>query len=150
MGANPTLPNASGKTPFEIAGDRFTRDRFRLARHTLGENKWNWEAAHVGKPLTAQAVAERDAREKTEQQAAKEEKAKENKRIAEEALKTKSANGATSSGGGGAGSLGIGANSGQVGKDTRGLSEEMKVKIERERRARAAEARFTALSSSRK
>ena len=143
IGANPGQPNASGKTPYEIAGDRSTRDRFRLARHKLGENKWDWEAAHIGKPLTAQAVADRDAREKAELESAKTERAKESKRIAEQALQDVAKSGGSSGGGGG---LGI-ANSGQIGRDTRGLSEEMKAKIERERRARAAEARFAAISS---
>jgi len=142
MGANPGLSNASGKTPYEIAGDRSTRDRFRLARHKLGENKWDWEAAKIGKPLSAQAVADRDARERAEQECAKTERAQESKRIAAEALQDV----AKGSGAGGAGSLGM-PNSGQIGRDTRGLSDEMKVKIERERRARAAEARFAAISS---
>jgi hypothetical protein len=141
-GANPGLLNASGKTAYEIAGDRSTRDRFRLARHNLGEQKWDWAAAHVGKPLAAQAVADRDAREKAEAKSASAERARESKRIADQVLQV----GATGARNVAAGSLGI-TNSGQIGRETRGLSEEMKVKIERERRARAAEARFAEFSS---
>jgi len=140
LGANPELTNAAGKTSYEVAGDRSTRDKFRLARHSLGEQKWNWELAKVGKPLTAQESALRDQREQSQLAEAKAQKAAESKRIADEALQPTHA----SVGRGGLGSVGarIPANI----ADDRGISEEMRVKIERERRARAAEARIAALA----
>jgi len=140
LGANPELPNAAGKTPYEVAGDRSTRDKFRLARHTLGEQKWNWDLTKVAKPLTPQESALRDEREQSQLAEAKAQKAAESKRIADEALKPTHA----SIGRGGLGGVGAGVPA-NIAND-RGISEETRVKIERERRARAAEARFAALA----
>ena len=139
LGANPELTNAAGKTAYEVAGDRSTRDQFRLARHTQGEQKWNWDLAKVGKPLTPQEFAVRNEREQSQIAAAKAQKAAESKRIADEALKPTHA----STGRGGPGSVGTGIPA-NIAND-RGISEELRIKIERERRARAAEARFAAL-----
>ena len=138
LGANPELTNAAGKTPYEIAGDRATRDRFRLARHTLGESKWNWESAKVGKPLTEKDVQVRDQLEKSDMEVEKAQKQAETKRIADETLKKLGKPTRNSIGGGS-------AIPDQTGND-RGITEEMKLKIERERRARAAEARFAAFA----
>jgi ankyrin repeat and zinc finger domain-containing protein 1 len=135
LGANPEATNAAGKTPFEVAGDRQTRDRFRLARHTLGESKWNWERACVPKPLTEQAVEERGQQEQADLAKERAKKAAETKRIAKEALAS-----STKSGRG----VGIPL-AGNVAND-RGLTMEMRTKVERERRARAAEARFAGLA----
>jgi hypothetical protein len=136
LGANPEVTNAAGKTPFEVAGDRATRDRFRVARHSMGESKWNWEAAKIPKPLSEKEVLLRDQREQAELAEAKAQKAAESKRIADEALKPSLVK---SSG------RGVAVpNQGNVAND-RGLTEEMRTKIERERRARAAEARFASL-----
>lgn len=136
LGANPEVTNAAGKTPFEVAGDRATRDRFRVARHSMGESKWNWEAAKIPKPLSEKEVLLRDQREQADLAEAKAQKAAESKRIADEALKPSLVK---SSG------RGVAVpNQGNVAND-RGLTEEMRIKIERERRARAAEARFARL-----
>jgi len=140
LGANPELTNAAGKTSYEVAGDRSTRDKFRLARHSLGEQKWNWELAKVGKPLTAQESALRDQREQSQLAEAKAQKAAESKRIADEALKPTHA----IAGRGGLGGVGAGIPA-NIAND-RGISEATRVKIERERRARAAEARFAAFA----
>jgi hypothetical protein len=139
LGASPEITNAAGKTPFEISGDRATRDRFRLARHTLGESAWNWDVAKVPKPLSEFQVAERDQKEQYEIAEARKRKAAEVKRIADEALKPNS----NSTAGRGR-NIGISMPAGNAVND-RGLTEEMRVRIERERRARAAEARFAAL-----
>lgn len=136
LGANPEVTNAAGRTPFEVAGDRATRDRFRVARHSMGESKWNWEAAKVPKPLSEKEGLLRDQREQAELAEAKAQRAAESKRIADEALKPSLVK---SSGRGVAVPI-----QGNVAND-RGLTEEMKIKIERERRARAAEARFAGL-----
>lgn len=137
LGANPQITNAAGKTSFEVAGDRQTRDRFRLARHSLGESKWNWEAAHIPKPLTEEAVRARDAQEQADLEKERAKKAVETKRIANEALKSSPTQ---------TGSRTVGVPiSGNVAND-RGLTMEMRAKVERERRARAAEARFSGLA----
>ena len=138
LGANPELTNVAGKTPYEIAGDRSTRDRFRLARHTIGELKWNWESAKVGKPLTEKDVQTRDQREKSDLEMAKAQKQAEAKRIADEAFKPSGKSMGKTMGGGN-------VIPDRAGND-KGITEGMKVKIERERRARAAEARFAALA----
>jgi hypothetical protein len=140
LGANPEVTNAAGKTPYEVAGDRVTRDRFRVARHTLGESKWNWESAKVGKPLTEQESQIRDQREQSQLAEAKAQKQAESKRIADEALKPSTAAGGPRSVGGR-----IPAQRTNIVND-RGLTDDMRIKIERERRARAAEARFAALT----
>jgi Ankyrin repeat len=140
LGANPELTNVSGKTSFEVAGDRATRDRFRLARTTLGESKWNWDSAKITKALTEQEVRERDQRDQSELAHAKALKQAESKRIAEDALKP-----SMESGHGRGLSARLPESRSNTAND-RGLTEEMKVRIERERRARAAEARFAALS----
>jgi hypothetical protein len=144
--ANPELTNPAGKTAYEIAGDRSTRDKFRLARHTLGEQNWNWDLAKVGKPLTPSESALRDHREQSEIAEAKAQKAAESKRIADEALKPtpRGTTTATPSGGRGIGGS-VGAIPANIANE-RGISEDLRTKIERERRARAAEARFAGLS----
>ena len=137
LGANPEVTNAAGKTPFEVAGDRATRDRFRVARHSMGESKWNWEAAKVPKPLSEKEALLRDQREQAGLAEAKAQKAAESKRIADEALKPSLVKSS--------GRCVAVPKQGNVAND-RGLTEEMKIKIERERRARAAEARFASLA----
>lgn len=95
----------------------------------------------MGKPLTEKDLQVRDQREKSDLEMAKAQKQAETKRIADEALKTSGRPTATT------GTI-MGGGSGipdRAGND-RGITEEMKIKIERERRARAAEARFAALA----
>ncbi|CAI4211029.1 unnamed protein product [Parascedosporium putredinis] len=65
-GADPTLRNKEGKTPFELAGDRPTRDAFRVARSELGEAKWDWEAAKVPAAITRADADKRGEREREE------------------------------------------------------------------------------------
>ena len=143
IGANPEVQNAAGKTPYEVAGDRSTRDRFRLARRNFGENRWNWEAAKVGKPLTEQEVAQRDRREANDIAESKAQQLAEQKRLADEAVRPSQSKIS------GNGKSGVGATKepprGPAAND-RGMTEEMRIKIERERRARAAEARITAFA----
>ncbi|RWA03429.1 hypothetical protein EKO27_g11673 [Xylaria grammica] len=63
-GADPTLQNSEGKTPFDLTGDRATRDAFRVARDELGESAWNWDAAHVPAALNRADAERREARER--------------------------------------------------------------------------------------
>jgi hypothetical protein len=147
--ADPTLKNEDGKTAFEIAGDRATRDAFRLARHTLGEEKWDWVAGNIGSALSPADIAKRAEEEK-------EEKAAENKKEAErrkgeverlkkeehgreeEKVERKLGKGR---------SLGVLESVQKKGaerreEESRGMTPEMRARLERERRARAAEARM--------
>ncbi|TFB03727.1 hypothetical protein CCMA1212_004829 [Trichoderma ghanense] len=144
-GANPLLKNAEGKTPFELAGDRSTRDAFRVARSELGEEKWDWDAAKVPPAMTKDEADRRDDREKQEadkkesdRRKAEEERLRaEGSRLPEQ--KTKKGNSIAS----------IIAKTPQERREeeARGLTPEMKLKLERERRARAAEERIRRLQS---
>ncbi|KAF7591256.1 hypothetical protein BBP40_001817 [Aspergillus hancockii] len=139
--ADPTTVNGEGKTPFELAGDRATRDAFRIARHELGESKWNWNAAKVPSAISK---AEVDSRAERERKTADEEEANRRKAeldrlkkedAAKEALRIKKSGGRT-----------LGAvektASEKREEETRGMTPEMRMRLERERRARAAEERF--------
>ncbi|RPA76044.1 hypothetical protein BJ508DRAFT_370747 [Ascobolus immersus RN42] len=143
--ADPTLKNDDGRTAYELAGDRAARDAFRVARGELGESKWDWEAANVPAALTKRQAEVRAERERKEEEKKEKERRKaELERLqAEEEEKGKSSHGMRASG------VGRSMNSGnvQVGltkmeEQTKGLSEEAKRKLERERRARAAEERI--------
>ncbi|KAE8360202.1 hypothetical protein BDV27DRAFT_134930 [Aspergillus caelatus] len=139
--ADPTTINGEGRTPFELAGDRATRDAFRVARHELGESKWNWEAAKVPSAISKADV---DSRAEREQKAAEEEE--KNRRKAElHRLKmedaAKEALQAKRSGGRALGSVEKTASEKRE-EEMRGMTPEMRMRLERERRARAAEERI--------
>lgn len=55
--ADPTIKNAIGKTAYDIAGDIDTRYSFRVARGILGEDCGiSWEDSHIGKSMTREEV----------------------------------------------------------------------------------------------
>ncbi|KAL4933140.1 putative C2H2 finger and ankyrin domain protein [Aspergillus undulatus] len=142
--ANPTTTNGEGRTPFELAGDRATRDAFRVARHELGESKWDWEAAKVPPAISK---AESDARSQRERQAAEEEET--NRRKAEmDRLRQEEAEAASRVTKKGGRTLGAGITSVEKSaqekreEEMRGMAPEMRMRLERERRARAAEERI--------
>jgi len=157
--ANPTIMSSEGKTPFELAGDRPTRTAFRLARYELGEDRFDWNKARVSAPLTPEDVRLRDEREAAER-LAREEREKERrvkevarlKKEEEERVVRERRNNVLRTGGGGV-MLGssVGTGGGQrvrtgedLGREREavGMTPEMRVRLERERRARAAEARI--------
>lgn len=140
-GADPTIKNSDGKTPFELAGDRATRDAFRVARSELGEGKWDWDAAKIPTAMTKAEAEKRDQREKQEADS----KAAERRKAEEERLKRegpkvpepkRSARGQTLG-------TGVQKTAHEVREEeARGLTPEMRMRLDRERRARAAEARL--------
>lgn len=144
-GASPTTVNGDRKTPFDLAGERSTRDSFRVARFELGENKWDWVAAHVPAKLSRAEVEERDESEKKE-----EAKKEENRRKAEAARLKEEGPKVTDGPLGKAAGRGRALVLGQVQKsaqekreeEARGMTPEMRMRLERERRARAAEERM--------
>ncbi|QSZ37294.1 hypothetical protein DSL72_009388 [Monilinia vaccinii-corymbosi] len=153
--ADPTLPNGEGKTPFELCGDRSTRDAFRVCRHELPTPSagYSWEASQIPAPLSRTEADQRAAREKEEEDRRKAEREKlDNERIArEEAEQKLRGDGKFSSRGGkgklvGLGTAGVRA-SGQDRREAemRDMTPEMKMRVERERRARAAEERMKRL-----
>lgn len=141
-GANPALTNADGKVPFELAGERATRDAFRVARFELGESRWNWASAKVPTALSKAEADERESRERAET-----EKAEKDRRMAEE-QRLKSKGPVVQEDAQGRRSLGLKELSApktaeeKREEEGRGMTPEMRTRLERERRARAAEARM--------
>ncbi|UPK91674.1 hypothetical protein LCI18_002609 [Fusarium solani-melongenae] len=139
-GADPTIKNNEGKTPFELAGERATRDAFRVARSELGEAKWPWDSAKVPPAMTKAEADKRDEREKKEADT----KEAERRRAEEERLRSegpKVPEGRKQKGN----TLSAGLTKTPQEKreaESRGLTPEMRVRLERERRARAAEERI--------
>ncbi|KAL8925484.1 MAG: hypothetical protein Q9172_002201 [Xanthocarpia lactea] len=139
--ANPTTLNGEGKPAFALAGDRATRDAFRVGRSELGEQKWDWSAAHIPSALTKEEAEKRDARDRQEAEKAETERRK----VEEERLRkvedTRGGGGVRKGGGKALGAVEkTGAEKRE--EESRGLTPEMRMRLERERRARAAEARM--------
>lgn len=145
--SDPTILNADGKPAFDLAGDRATRDAFRLARATLGETRWPWNAANVPAALSQAEADARTAREKEEKAAeeaaekARREKETERLRKADE---EKAEQGREKKFGTGRTLMQKPAMTAEERRmeDARGMTDEMRMRLERERRARAAEERI--------
>ncbi|VUC20793.1 unnamed protein product [Clonostachys rosea] len=139
-GADPTLKNREGKTAFELSGDRSSRDAFRVARSELGEGKWDWEAAKVPAAMTKAEAGYRDEREKQEADKKESDRRKaEEERLRVEGPKVAESKRAK------ANALAAGLTKTPQERreeEARGLTPEMRMKLERERRARAAEERL--------
>jgi hypothetical protein len=144
--ADPTILNGDNKTPYDIAGDIRTRDAFRVARHILEESpdsNIDWNAAHVPPSMTQEEASVRASRDKAAEDAAEAERRKvdlerirnmeENQKVGKMQRKA-----------------GVGRTLPGVEKtaeerrqeEARGLTPEMRTRLERERRARAAEERI--------
>ncbi|KAL2051005.1 hypothetical protein ABVK25_008751 [Lepraria finkii] len=138
-GADPTLPNGEGRVACELAGDRATRDAFRIARSELGEDKWDWNSAHVPPALSKAEAEKRDAREKAEV-----EKAETKRRKAEEERLRREHPAVDPSPKKGGKALGAVPKTAEERReeDARGMTPQMRMRVERERRARAAEERM--------
>ena len=138
-GCDPSVINMDGKTAFDLAGERGTRDAFRVARSELGEEKWNWNVAHIPAPLSQ---AEADKREEDERGEAG--RAEVERRKAEE-IRLKNEVRVVDKGSKKAG-RGLGAVEKTAEErreeEGRGMTPQMRMMVERERRARAAEARL--------
>jgi hypothetical protein len=154
--ANPEILNGDGKPPFDLAGDRETRDSFRLARTLLGDaaNLWNWNEAHVPFPLTQNEADARNLQERQKESQEEEDRRKaEAERLKEEGPKVvDNVVLGKAAGRGRVLALGAAYKSAQEKREeeSRGLTPEMRLKLERERRARAAEERFKKMQSGQK
>jgi hypothetical protein len=146
-GADPTVMNDDARTPFTLAGDRATRDAFRVARNELGESVWQWEEAGVPTAITKAEADKREAEEKSEKaaesKAETERRKAETERVrkeseAEDAKRTDQRLGKGKS----LGMLPVKTGADKREEEGRGLTPEARARIERERRARAAEERF--------
>lgn len=148
---DPAEPLEGNKRAYDLAQSKGVRNVFRRVAFD-NPGMWDWQAAHVPSGLSEEAAAEQGAkkaerrrglrdkmreREKARADAAAEEEEKEK---AEQAQQPKSAFegiGLPSSG-----PQKLGGRPGGAEGSLAGLSPEMRMQIERERRARAAEARF--------
>ena len=145
-GADPLLKNQEGKTPFELAGDRSTRDAFRVARSELGEVKFDWDAAKVPPAMSKAEADGRDEREKKEA----DQKEAERRKTEEERLRSEGPTVAESKRAK-ANALAAGLTKTPQERreeESRGLTPEMRARLERERRARAAEERMRRMQGS--
>jgi hypothetical protein len=134
-GADPTALNSEEKVPFEIAGDRPTRDAFRIARSELGESRWDWHKAHCPPAMTREEAESREKAQQAEINDREEQRRKaELERIEQE---KSSAHNTKSSSGKKIPALETTAADRRE-QEARGLTPEQKQRLERERRARAA------------
>ena len=142
--ADPTIQNGDGKTACEIAGDVKTRDAFRIARHELGEEVFDWSAAHVPAPISQQESDAKAAQEKAASDAAEAQRRKADlDRLREDDEKRNAGKFERKAGAGktlAAALEKMGSEKRE--EESRGLTPEMRMKLERERRARAAEERL--------
>lgn len=146
-GADPGIRNPEGKTAFELAGDRATRDAFRVARSELGESRWNWDEANVPSPVTRAEAEGRDRREKKDA----EQKEAERRRAEEERLRIEGPQVADAKKAAKVNALASALTKTPQERreeEARGLTPEMRTRLERERRARAAEERIRRMQGS--
>ena len=149
--ADPTLLNGDNKTAYDIAGDVRTRDAFRVARHILegsSDSSVDWNAANVPSPMTQEEADARAARDKATEDTAEAERRKADlERIRKEEeqqtvgkMQRKAGVGKT---------LPVVEKTAEERRqeEARGLTPEMRARLERERRARAAEARIRTMQS---
>lgn len=150
IGADPTIRNEDGKSAFDIAGDRATRDAFRLARAQVGEKRWAWDSAGVPVALSQADVDARTAREKeekaAEEAAEKKRRVTEMERIRKEDSDKVNARQEKKFGKGHTMAKPQMTAEERRAEEARGMTDEMRMKLEREKRARAAEERMKRLA----
>ncbi|KAH7359634.1 ankyrin repeat and zinc finger domain-containing protein 1 [Pyrenochaeta sp. MPI-SDFR-AT-0127] len=151
--ADPTLMNDDARTPFTLAGDRATRDAFRVARSELGESAWDWEKAGVPAALSKSEADKREAQDKSEKAAETKAEAERRKLETERVRKESEAEEARRreqriGKGKALGALPVKTGADLREEEMRGLTPEARARMERERRARAAEERFKRMQGS--
>ncbi|RKF59817.1 VMS1-like protein [Golovinomyces cichoracearum] len=151
-GADPGVRNNDGKFAYELAGDRATRQAFRVARFELGEEKWNWEQIGIPRGISrCEAEAENQAvifEETKKEQIRRKEEVEKLEKLNPELLNENRPQGKLAK-------KGRMVALGQVAKtpqekredEARGLTPEMRLRLDRERRARAAEERMKKMAN---
>lgn len=139
--ADPTLENGDGKTPYDIAGDTKTRDSFRVARHQLGEDAYNWSKSHIPTGMTQEEFDAKSQQDKVASDAAEAQRRKADLQRIQQEEEQRNAGKMERKAGVGK-TLGEKTGSERREEETRGLTPELRMKLERERRARAAEERL--------
>ncbi|ANZ73938.1 BA75_01423T0 [Komagataella pastoris] len=139
--ADPTVTNSTGRTPCEISASTQIKRAFQVARKALGESAWDWDKAHVGPPKSKDEFDQEDAEaSKAEDDRKKmiiEEKLAETRQKFENQYQEKY----------GSGNKLQQFNTVTQQTNLSSLSEDQKVKLMREQRARAAEARMKSLQN---
>ncbi|KAF9951904.1 hypothetical protein BGZ72_006680 [Mortierella alpina] len=145
-----TLIGASSFTAYDIAKDKETRNAFRRAMAKLPD-AWDWAGlAHIPSALTPEMEAEqeRKAKEKTRKllEAERErKKTRESSRPATSTGNNSNSNAPAALPSGSSGPSLVGKNMASASAANSHLSPEMRMRLERERRANAAEARMAAM-----
>lgn len=150
--ADPSILNGDGKTAYDIAGDVRTRDAFRVARHIIegsSDSRVDWTAAHVPTPLTQEEADARAAHDKEMEDAAEVERRKVDlEKIRKEEEDRKIGKIQRKAGVGMTLSAADKTAEERREEEARGLTPEMRARLERERRARAAEERIRRMQGS--
>lgn len=145
--ADPTIRNGDGKTAYEIAGESKTRDAFRVARSQLGEDAFDWADAHI-----PSALSQSEYEAKTQQDKSASDDAEAQRRKADlERLRWEEEQrhvGRIEKKAGVGKSLAEKTGAEKREEEMRGLTPELRMKLERERRARAAEERIKRMQTS--
>lgn len=147
-GADPTVTNDEARTPFTLAGDRPTRDAFRVSRSSLGESAWTWEKSDIPAAMTHAEAEKREAQDKSDKAAQVKAEAERRKAETErvrkesEAAEVKSKEQRLGKGKALGAALPVKTGADLREEEMRGLTPEARARMERERRARAAEERF--------
>lgn len=130
--ADPTLQNLFGKTAAQVSSTTAAKSAFQVARNALGEDYCDWGQAKVGVAKTAEQIAKEEDEEKKMQN-------EQTRKLIEEELAKKTDLELKKPSFSSHGTLG-----GKTGAipSTSGLSDAQKMRLMREQRARAAEARM--------
>ncbi|KAK4937417.1 hypothetical protein LTR10_021954 [Elasticomyces elasticus] len=149
--ADPMITNGDGKTAYEVAGDTKTRDAFRVARHQLGETAFEWSKTHIPAPLSQDEADAKAKQEKATSDAAEAERRKADlERIKQDEEKRNVGRIERKAGAGKTLAAAVEkTGSEKREEEMRGLTPEMRMRLERERRARAAEERMKRMQGAR-
>lgn len=140
--ADPTILNSLGQTAYEIAGDKDTRYAFRFSRHILGEHSGiSWIDSGVGSAMTKDEIELAKSKDKQQQEEIADEEKKELKKqhnaIVQDFREREQSKAKHTSTITGPGLLRVSEE-----QKLSGLSEAQRMKVLREQRFRAIEARL--------
>lgn len=124
---DPTALNKSGKTAYDLSANISVKQAFRIARSELGESIYDWERAHVESPLKREDIEREDLERKAQEE---QEKKKAQRELLEQKVEPATKNNKR---------LG-GVSISQV--NINSLTDDQRMRLMREQRARAAEARM--------
>lgn len=132
---DPTLKNINGRTPWDLTKKKEVHQAFQIARFNLGESFTNWEASNVGEALSREQVDALNEKELKQKEAERADAIK----VELEAAKAKQELDKEAKRGSGRTLLPQMSSTQQT---MNSLSENQRMRLMREQRARAAEARM--------